>query len=179
MRSGPVIAVSRRGRTVEIPLRLVLNASGIPVCACTASRCTAVYRYACREVLATVIIDREDVAVVSKLKAAVIDLVEQIVTEDVLLDVVSTQWAVADEQSAATAPGVREARLDQLTPRERQVFDSLVLGGSSKEIASELGISARTVEFYRSQVASKLQTTHITDLVRIAIAAGIDRNQHG
>lgn len=63
-------------------------------------------------------------------------------------------------------------RLDQLTPRERQVFDALVEGLSNKQIALQLEISPRTVEIFRAKVMHKLQTDTLAGLVRIGILYG-------
>jgi two-component system response regulator FixJ len=49
----------------------------------------------------------------------------------------------------------------------------VVDGKMNKVIAFELGISERTVEVYRANVMRKTQATGISDLVRIAMLAGI------
>ncbi len=60
-------------------------------------------------------------------------------------------------------------RFETLTPREREVFDLLVTGMSSKLIARELGGSFRTIEIHRAQVMRKMAAVHLTDLVRMSI----------
>jgi DNA-binding CsgD family transcriptional regulator len=62
---------------------------------------------------------------------------------------------------AAALPGQ-----DQLTERERAVLTLLLRGGSSKEVARELGISPRTAEFHRANIIAKLGARNTTDLVR-------------
>lgn len=66
------------------------------------------------------------------------------------------------------------ARLARLTPREREVLVGLVAGGTNKTIGQELGISPRTVELHRAQVMNRLNATSLTELLRVAFAAGID-----
>ncbi len=61
------------------------------------------------------------------------------------------------------------ARFETLTPREREVFDLLVTGMSSKMIARELGGSFRTIEVHRAQVMRKMIARHLPDLVRMSI----------
>ena len=61
-------------------------------------------------------------------------------------------------------------RLASLTPRERDVASLLVAGGTSKEVASDLGISVRTVEGHRRRVLSKLNVTSAAQLVRIVMS---------
>lgn len=59
------------------------------------------------------------------------------------------------------------ARFETLTPREREVFDLLVTGMSSKLIARDLGGSFRTIEIHRAQVMRKMAACHLPDLVRM------------
>lgn len=61
------------------------------------------------------------------------------------------------------------ARFETLTPREREVFDLLVTGMSSKLIARELGGSYRTIEIHRAQVMRKMAARHLPDLVHMSI----------
>ena len=65
------------------------------------------------------------------------------------------------------------AAIVSLTERERQVFERLVAGLSNKAIAFELDISLRTVEVHRAHVMNKLQAQSLSDLVRLAFAAGL------
>jgi two-component system, LuxR family, response regulator FixJ len=58
-------------------------------------------------------------------------------------------------------------RFGTLTPREREVFDLLVTGMSSKLIARELGGSFRTIDIHRAQVMRKMAARHLPDLVRM------------
>jgi two-component system response regulator FixJ len=61
------------------------------------------------------------------------------------------------------------ARFATLTPREREVFELLVTGMSSKVIARELGGSFRTIEIHRAQVMRKMAARHLSELVRMSI----------
>ena len=60
-----------------------------------------------------------------------------------------------------------------LTPREREVLQALSEGLSTKEIASRLGVSIKTVETYRSQIMEKLNMHSIAELTKYAIREGI------
>jgi len=62
-----------------------------------------------------------------------------------------------------------QARFETLTPREREVFELLVTGMSSKLIARELGGSFRTIEIHRAQVMRKMTARHLPELVRMSI----------
>ena len=59
------------------------------------------------------------------------------------------------------------ARLETLTPREREVLQLMVTGASSKVIARELGGSFRTVEIHRGRVLAKMGAGNLAKLVRM------------
>jgi DNA-binding NarL/FixJ family response regulator len=61
----------------------------------------------------------------------------------------------------------------QLTEREREVMQLLAEGMTSKEAATHLQISSRTVESHRINISRKLDFSSIADLVRYAIRNGI------
>lgn len=56
-------------------------------------------------------------------------------------------------------------KIDELSEREREVLHGVVSGNSSKMIASELGISQKTVENYRASLMSKLEADNVAHLV--------------
>ncbi len=64
-------------------------------------------------------------------------------------------------------------RISGLSQRERQVLECLVAGQANKTIAYELGISPRTVEVYRANVMTKMKAQSLSELVRMALLAGI------
>ncbi len=64
-------------------------------------------------------------------------------------------------------------RLASLSPREREVLQGLVAGHPNKVIASDLGISPRTVEVYRANVMTKMKSSSLSELVRMALVAGV------
>jgi two-component system response regulator FixJ len=66
-----------------------------------------------------------------------------------------------------------EQRLATLSHRERDVLDGLVKGLANKQIAFAHGISPRTVEIYRANLMTKMQATSVSDLVRMALLAGL------
>jgi len=61
------------------------------------------------------------------------------------------------------------ARLDHLTPRQREVMNLVVAGNMTKEIAARIGASARTVEVHRKQVMAKMQVESLAELVALAV----------
>jgi len=71
--------------------------------------------------------------------------------------------------------GRREARglIDQLTPREFDVFRFVILGLLNKQIAAELNTAEKTIKVHRGRVMQKLRVTSVPDLVRISQRAGV------
>jgi DNA-binding NarL/FixJ family response regulator len=64
--------------------------------------------------------------------------------------------------------------LDQLTPREQEVLRLIARGYLYKEVAFNLGISAKTVEAHVASVLRKLQFTNRHELSRWAMEQGLD-----
>ncbi|MGE0060870.1 MAG: response regulator FixJ [Xanthobacteraceae bacterium] len=64
-------------------------------------------------------------------------------------------------------------KLATLSARERQVLDGLVAGLPNKTIAYDLKISPRTVEIYRANTMTKMGAASLSDLVRMALTAGL------
>ena len=65
------------------------------------------------------------------------------------------------------------ARLDTLTPREREVLEHVVAGKLNKQIAGDLGITEATVKMHRARVMTKMKVQGVADLVRLAEVCGI------
>jgi len=76
-------------------------------------------------------------------------------------------------ESDNSAKKEAEARLAELSPRERDVLQGLVAGKINKVIAHELSISPRTVEVYRANLMAKSGARSMSALMRIALAAGL------
>ncbi|WBH17850.1 response regulator transcription factor [Sphingomonas radiodurans] len=66
-----------------------------------------------------------------------------------------------------------KVRLAALTPRERDVLDGMVIGRPNKLIAFDLDIATRTVEVHRANLMEKLAARSLSDVLRIAFAAGL------
>jgi FixJ family two-component response regulator len=57
--------------------------------------------------------------------------------------------------------------VERLSTRQREVFDLLVAGGRSKQIAGRLGIGEKTVAKHRAAVLEKMQVDTVVELVRL------------
>jgi RNA polymerase sigma factor (sigma-70 family) len=62
-------------------------------------------------------------------------------------------------------------RVESLTAREREVMSQVVQGKANKVIASDLGVSQRTVEIHRARVMEKMQAASLAQLVRMVLVA--------
>lgn len=111
---------------------------------------------------------------VRAMKAGAVDFIEKPFKDEVLLDGVARALETGRQQRNQT--GVAEAakrRVAGLTQREREVLEHLVAGRANKMIAHELDISPRTVEVHRANLMEKMQARTLSDLVRMALEAGI------
>ncbi|HUO01926.1 MAG TPA: LuxR C-terminal-related transcriptional regulator, partial [Rhizomicrobium sp.] len=111
---------------------------------------------------------------VTAMRAGAFDFLEKPVDDEHLLS--SVRKALSEGHK--TRQSARESRMAaeliaNLTQREREVLDRLVLGMSNKLVAYELGISPRTVETHRARLQTKLNARDLSNLVRISIAAGM------
>lgn len=81
--------------------------------------------------------------------------------------------ANTEPQQAAKEAQAAPSPVDCLTSRQRDVLAAVARGLSTKEIARELGISPKTVEFHRADICDRLGVRDIAGLVRIALKAGL------
>jgi len=65
------------------------------------------------------------------------------------------------------------ARLDTLTPREREVLEHVVAGELNKQIAGDMGITEATVKMHRARVMAKMKVQSVAELARLAERCGI------
>jgi two-component system, LuxR family, response regulator FixJ len=111
---------------------------------------------------------------VEAMKGGAADFIEKPFDDEVLLAAVRSALDRMQESSKRDAERAHvNERLAALSNRERQVLEGLVAGHPNKTIAFDLGISPRTVEIYRANVMTKMQAASLSDLVRMALIAGI------
>jgi len=68
------------------------------------------------------------------------------------------------------------ARFARLTPREREVLDFVVAGHSSREVASILGLSKKTIDLHRSHIMAKVRADSVVDLVTMVLTGQPSRH---
>jgi FixJ family two-component response regulator len=109
-------------------------------------------------------------AAVEAMKAGAFDFVEKPVNGHVLIEKV--QAALAHSRTLhkeRLTQSSKQARLDLLTPKERSIVDLVIQGKSSREIATALDISVRTVENHRARIMDKLHIASAVELVKLFV----------
>ena len=105
---------------------------------------------------------------VGAIKRGAVDFVRKPYHEQQLLDAINEalarDGACRGRSGDPAGDSALAARIEALTPREREILDRAMRGMTSKTIASELGISYRTVELHRSHVLEKLGAESIAAL---------------
>jgi len=122
-----------------------------------------------------VITGHGDVALaVEAMKIGAADFFEKPFDDDLLLASVRSVLRMQEGEKKRYAERAEiEGRIAALSPRERDVLAGLVEGRANKQIAFDLGISPRTVEIYRANLMNKMQADSLSDLVRMALVAGM------
>jgi two-component system response regulator FixJ len=111
---------------------------------------------------------------VEAMKLGAVDFLEKPFEDDRLIGMIEA--AIRQAEPAARSEAVAHdiaARIATLSPRERQVMDGLIAGLSNKLSARDYDISPRTIEVYRANVMTKMQANSLSELVRLAMRAGL------
>ena len=111
---------------------------------------------------------------VEAMRIGAVDFLEKPFDDDTLLASVRAALSGQERniQQGAQRAAIQE-RLAALSNRERQVLEGLITGYPNKTIAYDLGISPRTVEIYRANVMTKMEAKSLSELVRLALIAGV------
>jgi two-component system, LuxR family, response regulator FixJ len=110
---------------------------------------------------------------VRAMKAGALDFIEKPFDDHtVLASIKEATTRNAARQMPRPLDAEVAARLETLTPREREVLDLLVAGDPNKVIAYRLQISPRTVEIHRARVMEKMRAKSLPALVRMAMTLG-------
>lgn len=109
---------------------------------------------------------------VDAVKGGAIDFIQKPFRDQDLIEKIELALEQNERALEETAErGDVQARVASLTSRERQVMDIVVDGRTNKAMATELGLSERTVEIHRARVMSKMGADSLPDLVKMALRA--------
>ena len=105
---------------------------------------------------------------VQAMEAGAVGFIEKPFREQQLLERVklAIQTDVRRRHGLAHRAEIQQ-RLASLTARERQVLNGVLAGKLSKVIATELGLSRKTIDQHRARVMGKLCADNIVDLVKM------------
>ena len=101
------------------------------------------------------------------LKNGAFDFLEKPVDDAQLVEVLRNALHVdAERRAAVTAHATADRRIERLTKREREILELITAGHQNREIARQLGISARTVEVHKARIMEKLECQSRAELMR-------------
>ena len=106
---------------------------------------------------------------VSAMKAGAIDFLTKPVKDVDLFEAISraeardteSRWLHSELESM-------QAKVDTLTPREREVLTHVVAGRLNKQIANDIGIAESTVKVHRTHLMRKMKAYSLPELSRMA-----------
>ena len=70
------------------------------------------------------------------------------------------------------------ARIESLTPRERDVMQLLITGAPNKVVADRLEIATKTVKIHRAHLMEKMGVRSVAELLHLCHLVGIDPDNH-
>ena len=119
-----------------------------------------------------------DVAMaVRAMKAGAFDFLEKPVQPDELLRCIERALKFSEEHQDLSADrSIAASKIESLSARQRQVLELVLAGSASKNIASELEISQRTVDNHRAAIMRKLGAKSLSAMIRTALAAASSKS---
>ena len=102
-----------------------------------------------------------------------IEAVHRIAAGEALLSPSVTRRVIDQMVARPLSPGGEDPRLEELTPREREVLELIARGLSNREIAAELVVEETTVKTHVKRVLTKLGVRDRVHAVILAYEAGI------
>jgi two-component system, LuxR family, response regulator FixJ len=111
-------------------------------------------------------------AVVDALKQGATEFLEKPVDHQFLLETIQKSLALNVRHFAEhRAHALVRERIKRLTSREHEVLGLVVEGLMSKEIATQLSVSFKTVDVHRAKIMRKMEVESIAQIVRTVVSA--------
>jgi FixJ family two-component response regulator len=108
---------------------------------------------------------------VEAVKKGAYDFIEKPFDDYLLLcQVLNALERGAEQAREDTGSAAGAERFAQLTEREREVLDLVLAGKPSRQVAAELHISVKTVEFHRARIMQKLNVRSAAELFRTCLS---------
>jgi len=110
---------------------------------------------------------------VHAIKAGATDFLEKPYEPQALLGAVERGLRLSAEATTGVRAHDARGRLARLTPRECEVLQALMAGGTNKSIARRINVSPRTIEMHRANMMERLGVRSLSEALRIAYDAGL------
>lgn len=111
---------------------------------------------------------------VRAMKQGALDFLEKPVEAELLFPIIDQAQARHRQQRESLQRVVEiRRRLSELSPREREVMERVIIGRMNKQIAGDLGISEKTVKAHRGRVMAKIGVRSVAELVKLCDELGI------
>ena len=108
---------------------------------------------------------------VRAMRAGALSVLEKPVNEQELIDVINQALHGPELHDAASQKLSLDTCRERLTGRQREVFDLLMQGFQTKEVARHLKLSHRTVEVHRAKILERLEISSFSHLLRRLLGA--------
>lgn len=83
-----------------------------------------------------------------------------------------SQSAAPDPEARPSRSEIAKAKIEGLSPRQREVLAAMSLGRLNKQIAGELRVTERTVKMHRAALLKALKVRSGAEAIRLAIESG-------
>lgn len=111
---------------------------------------------------------------VQAMKGGAVDFLEKPARPDALFAAVEQALGrYREDAERRSEVQALERRRALLTPRERDVFERVVMGHKNKRVAKALGVTEKTVKVHRARVMAKMEAGSLAELVRMAQRIGV------
>ena len=120
--------------------------------------------------------DADVAAAVRAMKAGACDFLSKPFDATALRDALGWGWTLLDRNLVtAREQALAHDSVARLSPRERDVLEGLTAGQSNKSLAHELQLSTRTIEMHRRRMMDRLNVASVSEAIRIAFVAKVQK----